>query len=222
MPPFEVVNPNGQAPALVICDHASRFVPPEFANLGVPEEEIARHIGWDIGAGDVARAIPAESHIRFIQSDVAVNPGASGGPLFNLRGEVVGVSSLIFSNTGGSIGLSFAVPIDAAMEVVAELRKHGRVTRGRLGLRLQELSPVLAGAFGVPHGALVADVVPGSPADKAGFREPALLRHRASDEGVLLWQDHPGRVEDCWFDGRRIFRMPTSVAPGPLSLRDSL
>lgn len=123
----------------------------------------------------VARAIPAESHIRFIQSDVAVNPGASGGPLFNLKGEVVGVSSLIFSNTGGSIGLSFAVPIDAAMEVVAELRKHGRVTRGRLGLRLQELTPALAGAFGVPHGALVADVDREAPAHAAGIRSGDII-----------------------------------------------
>jgi serine protease Do len=118
----------------------------------------------------VRRAIPTESHIRFIQSDLALNPGASGGPLFNLRGEVVGVNSLIFSNTGGSIGLSFAVPIDAAMQVVAELRAHGKVTRGRLGVRLQELTPQLAGAFGVKQGALVADAERDAPARQAGIR----------------------------------------------------
>ena len=134
----------------------------------------------------VARAIPAESHIRFIQSDVAVNPGASGGPLFNLRGEVIGVSSLIFSNTGGSIGLSFAVPIDAAMEVVAQLRQHGRVTRGRLGLRLQALTPQLAGAFGVPHGALVTDVERDAPARAAGIRSGDII---VSFDGIAV-TDH--------------------------------
>ena len=118
----------------------------------------------------VGRAIPAESHVRFIQSDVALNPGASGGPLFNLRGEVVGVNSLIYSNTGGSIGLSFAVPIDVAMQVVDELRRHGKVTRGRLGVRLQELTPELANAFRVPHGALVTDVEKKGPASRAGIR----------------------------------------------------
>jgi serine protease Do len=138
------------------------------ASIGAPfglEQSVAAGI-----VSAVRRAIPSESSLRFIQSDVALNPGASGGPLFNLGGEVVGVNSLIFSNTGGSIGLSFAVPIDAAMQVVEALRVHGKVTRGRLGVRLQELTPELAAAFGVARGALVADADRDGPARRAGIR----------------------------------------------------
>ncbi|OGA57142.1 MAG: hypothetical protein A3G81_17550 [Betaproteobacteria bacterium RIFCSPLOWO2_12_FULL_65_14] len=91
----------------------------------------------------VGRAIPTEAYIPFIQSDVAMNPGNSGGPLFNLRGEVVGVNSLIFSASGGYMGLSFAVPIDVALGSVEQLLAHGKVTRGRIGVRLQEVSAEL-------------------------------------------------------------------------------
>jgi serine protease Do len=155
-------------PAARIGDPAALQPGEWVATIGAPfglERSVAAGIVSALG-----RSIPAESRIRFIQSDLALNPGASGGPLFNLRGEVVGVNSLIFSNTGGSIGLSFAVPIDAAMEVAEALRKHGKVTRGRLGLRLQELTPELANAFRVPHGALVTDVERGAPARAAGIR----------------------------------------------------
>jgi serine protease Do len=128
-----------------------------------------------VAAGIVSttsRAIPTETHIRFIQTDVAMNPGHSGGPLFNLAGEVVGVNSMIFSGTGGSIGLSFAVPIDVAMKVVDALRLHGAVNRGRIGVLLQALTPELAQALRVPHtaGALITGVERQAPAERAGLR----------------------------------------------------
>jgi serine protease Do len=117
------------------------------------------------------RFVPDESYVPFIQTDVAVNPGNSGGPLFNLRGEVVGINSMIYSDTGGYMGLSFAVPIDVAMKVAGDLRTHGRVIRGRLGVQIQEVTPELAASFGLKSatGALVVMVEKGSPAEKAGF-----------------------------------------------------
>ena len=119
----------------------------------------------------VGRTLPEESFVPFIQTDVAVNPGNSGGPLFNMRGEVVGVNSIIYSDTGGYQGLSFAIPIDVAMEVVAQLRAHGKVTRGRIGVRLQEVTAELARAFRLPRasGALVVDVFRGSAAERAAI-----------------------------------------------------
>ena len=120
----------------------------------------------------LGRAIPTEAYIPFIQSDVAMNPGNSGGPLFNLRGEVVGVNSLIFSASGGYMGLSFAVPIDVALASVEQLLAHGKVTRGRIGVRLQEVTAELARALRQPQaaGALVTSVEPGAAAENAGLR----------------------------------------------------
>jgi serine protease Do len=128
-----------------------------------------------ISAGIVSakgRALPDESIVSFIQTDVAVNPGNSGGPLFNLNGEVIGINSMIYSRTGGYMGVSFAIPIDVAMDVANQLQSNGKVTRGRLGVQIQGLSQELAKTFGMkePKGALVASVEPGSPADKAGFK----------------------------------------------------
>ncbi len=115
------------------------------------------------------RSLPSENYVPFIQTDVAINPGNSGGPLFNLDGEVVGINSQIYSRTGGFMGLSFAIPIDMAMHVVEQLKTKGRVTRGWLGVLIQDVSKELANSFGMsrPRGALVAQVLPDSPAAKS-------------------------------------------------------
>ncbi|MCO6414309.1 MAG: DegQ family serine endoprotease [Thiogranum sp.] len=115
------------------------------------------------------RALPRENYVPFIQTDVAINPGNSGGPLFNLDGEVVGVNSQIYSRTGGYMGLSFAIPIEVAMEVAQQLKEHGKVKRGWLGVLIQDVTLELAESFGMnkPQGALVAKVLPDSPAAAA-------------------------------------------------------
>lgn len=119
----------------------------------------------------MGRSLPNENYVPFIQTDVAINPGNSGGPLFNMDGEVVGVNSQIYSRTGGFMGLSFAVPINVVTDVYRQLREHGRVTRGWLGVLIQDVTRELAESFGMerPHGALVAKVLPDSPAEKAGL-----------------------------------------------------
>src|SRR5439155_1499605 len=111
-----------------------------------------------------------DDFVPFIQTDVAINPGNSGGHLFNMRGEVVGINSQIYSRTGGFMGLSFAIPIDVAMEVQSQLRQSGRVSRGRIGVVIQEVSKELAESFGLsrPSGALVNAVEKGGPAETAG------------------------------------------------------
>ena len=120
----------------------------------------------------VGRNLPSESYVPFIQTDVAINPGNSGGPLFNLDGEVIGINSQIFSRTGGFMGLSFAIPIDVAMEVTEQLKNKGQVSRGWLGIIIQDVTQELAESFGMskPQGALVAKVLPGGPAEKAGIQ----------------------------------------------------
>ena len=119
------------------------------------------------------RTLPDDGYVPFIQTDVAVNPGNSGGPLFNLRGEVVGINSQIYSRSGGYQGVSFAIPIDVAMDVGQQLQANGRVTRGRLGVGIQEVDQALAKSFGLerPRGALVASVEQGGPAAEAGVQE---------------------------------------------------
>ncbi|MCK2089042.1 DegQ family serine endoprotease [Thauera aromatica] len=119
------------------------------------------------------RSLPDENFVPFIQTDVAINPGNSGGPLFNLRGEVVGINSQIYSRTGGFMGLSFAIPIDVAMDVQQQLRTHGRVQRGRIGVSIQEVTRDLADGFGLPRaaGALVSMVEAGGPAARGGIEQ---------------------------------------------------
>lgn len=118
-----------------------------------------------------ARRLPDETYVPFIQTDVAINPGNSGGPLFNLAGEVIGINSQIYSRSGGFMGISFAIPIDVAMKVKAQLQQYGKVQRGRLGVAIQGVDKDLAQSFGLPDatGALIASVDPDSPAAKAGL-----------------------------------------------------
>jgi serine protease Do len=120
----------------------------------------------------MGRSLPNENYVPFIQTDVAINPGNSGGPLYNLKGEVVGVNSQIYSRTGGFMGLSFAIPIDMAMHVVEQLQTQGHVSRGWLGILIQDVTRELAESFGMskPIGALVARVLPDSPAEAAGIQ----------------------------------------------------
>lgn len=128
----------------------------------------------------IGRSLPNgenENYVPFIQTDVAINPGNSGGPLFNLMGDVVGINSQIFSRTGGSMGLSFAIPASVVRNVVEQLKDKGYVARGWLGVSIQEVDRSLAASFGLskPEGALVAQVVAGSPADKAGITEGDII-----------------------------------------------
>jgi serine protease Do len=118
-----------------------------------------------------SRSLAKEGNVPFLQTDAAVNPGNSGGPLFNMNGEVIGINSQIYSHSGGYQGLSFAIPIDVAMNIERQLREHGKVSRGRLGIAIQDLSQQLADSFGLdkPAGALVSSVEKGSAAEKAGI-----------------------------------------------------
>ena len=145
------------------------------------------------------RWLPSENYVPFIQTDVAINPGNSGGPLFNLDGEVVGVNSQIYSRTGGFMGLSFAIPIDIAMEVVEQLKARGKVVRGWLGVLIQPVTRELAESFGMdkPEGALVARVLPDSPAEKAGVKEGDIIT-KFNGQNILDNSDLPplvGRIK---------------------------
>ncbi|MDT8364455.1 MAG: DegQ family serine endoprotease [Nitrosomonas sp.] len=118
------------------------------------------------------RSLAQENYVPFIQTDVAINPGNSGGPLFNMQGEVVGINSQIYSRTGGFMGLSFAIPIDVAAGIAKQLREHGRISRGKIGVMIQEMTEELADSFNLdnPRGALVVSVEKDGPADSAGIR----------------------------------------------------
>lgn len=130
------------------------------------------------------RSLASDQYVPFLQTDVAINPGNSGGPLFNLAGEVVGINSQIYSQTGGYQGVSFAIPIDIAMDVAAQLRDHGSVTRGWLGVQIQDVDRELAQSFELkrPEGALVARIMPESPAASAGLQ---------AGDVILAFNDHP-------------------------------
>lgn len=120
----------------------------------------------------IGRSLPSENYVPFIQTDVAINPGNSGGPLFNLQGEVIGINSQIYTRSGGFMGLSFAIPVNVAMDVVKQLKEKGKVTRGWLGILIQDVNRELAESFGMekPMGAAVLRVIDDSPAEKAGFK----------------------------------------------------
>ncbi len=138
---------------------------------------IGSPFGFDqsVTAGIVSakgRSLPGGNYVPFIQTDVAINPGNSGGPLFNMEGKVVGINSQIYSQSGGYMGLSFAIPIDVVMHVVEQIKTKGKVSRGWLGVQIQDVTRELAESFGMskPQGALVAKVIPDSPAEKAGLQ----------------------------------------------------
>lgn len=158
------------------------------------------------------RTLPDESFVPFIQTDVAVNPGNSGGPLLNLKGEVVGINSMIYSGSGGYMGVSFAIPIEVALDVSRQLQATGTVSRGRLGVRIQEVTRELALSFKLesPAGVLIADVEPGSPAQQAGLlRGDVILKYdgkvleRASELPRLVAGSKPGTTAtlDLWRQG---------------------
>jgi serine protease Do len=154
-------------------------------NIGSPNDlkvgewvlAIGSPFGFDqsVTAGIVSakgRSLPGGNYVPFIQTDVAINPGNSGGPLFNMAGKVVGINSQIYSRTGCFMGLSFAIPMDVAMNVVDQIKKSGKAAHGWLGVQIQDVTRQLAESFGMkkPQGALVSKVIPNSPAEKAGLQ----------------------------------------------------
>jgi len=159
------------------------------------------------------RSLPGDAAVPFIQTDAAVNPGNSGGPLFNLKGEVIGVNSQIFSRSGGFQGLAFAVPIDVAMDVKDQIQAHGKVSHGKLGVTIQEVNQALADNFGLktPGGALVSSVAKDSPAAKAGVEPGDVIVKfegqtiaRSSELPPLVAHVKPGQkvTLDVWRDGK--------------------
>jgi serine protease Do len=154
-----------------------RLGDPDKLRVGEAVVAIGSPFGFEnsVTAGIVSakgRSLPSESYVPYIQTDVPINPGNSGGPLFNMKGEVVGINSQIYSRSGGYQGVSFAIPIDVAMDVAEQLKSAGKVSRGWLGVVIQEVTADLADSFGLdrPRGALVSQVQADSPAAKAGLQ----------------------------------------------------
>jgi len=141
------------------------------------------------------RSLAQENYVPFIQTDVAINPGNSGGPLFNMQGEVVGINSQIYSRTGGFMGLSFAIPIDVATGIAKQLREHGKVSRGKIGVMIQEMTEELADSFNLdkPQGALVVSVEKDGPADKAGIKARDVILE-FNEQKVITSSDLPRLV----------------------------
>lgn len=153
---------------------------------------------YSVTAGIVSakgRSLPNESYVPFIQTDVAINPGNSGGPLFNLKGEVVGINSQIYTRSGGFMGVSFAIPISVAVNVAEQLKEKGKVSRGWLGVVIQEVNKDLAESFGLKKakGALVAQLVPGSPAELGGLQSGDIIT-AFNDQEINLSSDLPHKV----------------------------
>lgn len=145
----------------------------------------------------VARTLPEENYVAFIQTDVAVNPGNSGGPLFDRYGRVIGINAQIYTQTGGYQGLSFAIPINVATKIESQLLAHGKVTRGRLGINIQDVDQSLARSFGLPRpaGALIDSVEPGSPAAASGLK-PGDVVTQADNEKVEQSADLAAYIGD--------------------------
>jgi serine protease Do len=144
-----------------------------------------------------SRSLPDEGYVPFLQTDVAINPGNSGGPLFNMNGDVIGINSQIYSRSGGYQGLSFAIPIDVAMKVERQLLDHGKVSRGQLGVMIQEVNQDLATSFGLekPIGALVSSVGKDSPAERAGIESGDVIL-KFNGKEILHSSDLPPLVAD--------------------------
>ncbi len=179
----------------------------------------------------VNRPLPADesgsSYVSFIQTDAAVNPGNSGGPLFNLDGQVIGINSQIYSRTGGYMGMSFAIPIDVALNVKDQLQKNGKVARSRIGVAVQDMSQPLSQSFGMttPHGALVSAVEPQSPGERAGLKPGDIITSvngrdidHSSDLPVVISQLTPGTEArlGIWHD-----KKATEVTVKTVLLEDS-
>lgn len=185
---------------------------PNAIRVGEPVLAIGSPYGFEntATAGIVSatsRSLPDDTYVPFIQTDAAVNPGNSGGPLFNLKGQVIGINSQIYSRTGGYQGLSFAIPINVAMQVSEQLVHSGKVTRGRLGVGIQEVDQALADSFGLKklQGALVSSVDPDGPAARAGLQ---------AGDVIVRMQGH---------DINRSADLPTQVAamkPGTVATMD--
>jgi len=235
------IEPSGSLPAVKLGDPARLKVGEWVVAIGSP-------FGFEntVTAGIVSakgRSLPQENFVPFIQTDVAINPGNSGGPLFNMRGEVVGVNSQIYSRTGGFMGLSFAIPIDVALDIQKQLREKGRVSRGRIGVVIQEVSKDLATSFGLdrPRGALVNSVEKGSPAERAGIEATDIIVkfdgkqvEASSDLPRLVGATRPGAKADLevWRKGatrslsitvgelqeERVASRETPRAPKPVEL----
>lgn len=181
-----------------------------------------------------ARRLQSENYVPFIQTDVAINPGNSGGPLFNLEGEVIGINSQIYSRSGGFMGISFAIPIDVALNIKNQLIEFGRVQRGKLGITIQTVDADLAQTFGLaePTGALIARVEPDSAADKAGLKAgdvvlsvdgekvgessdlPRIIGDKRPDTAVKLeiWRDGTKQIVNARLD--EMHSGSTALAPG--------
>ena len=177
-------------------------------NIGTPNDlkvgEWVLAIGSPFGfeqsatAGIVSakgRSLPGGNYVPFIQTDVAINPGNSGGPLFNMDGKVVGINSQIYSRTGGFMGLSFAIPMDVAMNVVKQIKSSGKAAHGWLGVQIQDVTRQLAESFGMkkPQGALVARIIPNSPAEKAGLQIGDIITE-FNDQAIETSADLPPMV----------------------------
>ena len=181
---------------------AVRIGDPKISRVGEWVVAIGSPFGFEnsVTAGIISaksRSLPAEGYVSFLQTDVAINPGNSGGPLFNLNGEVIGINSQIYSQSGGYQGLSFAIPIDVAMKVERQLVDKGIVSRGRLGVVIQDVNQQLADSFGLDKavGALVNSVEKNSPADKAGIQAgDVILKFNGNKIGRSI--DLPALVAD--------------------------
>ena len=166
-----------------------------------------------------SRALPGDTYVPFIQTDVAVNPGNSGGPLFNARGEVIGINSQIYSGSGGYQGVSFAIPIDVAGKVKDQLVAHGKVVRGRIGVTVQEVNQALADSFGLKQmqGALVSSLEKGGPAEKAGLL-PGDVITRVNGNAIDSSGELSGRIAELKPGSRAKLEVVRKGAPTQLEV----